>query len=125
MDSEDKTLNSLTRPLYIAKMSRLIYLAADGSLSITNTTQAYTPLGSQSLVSVKYSGMNRCDLTFFHAGLHSYTTGFEFAGTIGSTLLVIIITRYYCYWSLLLVTAVAVVPSSRNGNTTETATRDS
>ncbi|KAF6812404.1 alcohol dehydrogenase, partial [Colletotrichum musicola] len=65
-------------------MSRSIYLAADGSLSITTIPEPYTPSGSQSLVSVKYSGINRCDLNFFHLGLHSYTTGFEFAGIVTS-----------------------------------------
>ncbi|KAF6816584.1 alcohol dehydrogenase [Colletotrichum plurivorum] len=65
-------------------MSRSIYLAADGSLSITTIPKPYTPSGSQSLVSVKYSGINRCDLNFFHLGLHSYPTGFEFAGIVTS-----------------------------------------
>ncbi|WYZ34155.1 hypothetical protein EsH8_I_000431 [Colletotrichum jinshuiense] len=63
-------------------MSRSIYLGADGQLTIKDVTEEYVPQKAQALVSVKYSGVNLCDLNFFHVGLHSYVTGFEFAGLV-------------------------------------------
>ncbi|KAK6206709.1 hypothetical protein QIS74_13197 [Colletotrichum tabaci] len=66
-------------------MSRSIYLGADGKLCIKQVTEARVPQKSQALVSVRYSGVNLCDLNFFHVGLNSYITGFEFAGTVEAT----------------------------------------
>ncbi|KAL0941496.1 alcohol dehydrogenase [Colletotrichum truncatum] len=66
-------------------MTRSIYLSADGQLSVTEKPEDYVPQKSQALISVKYSGANHCDLTFFHFGLNSFTTGFEFAGIVEST----------------------------------------
>ncbi|KAL2883135.1 hypothetical protein SGCOL_001323 [Colletotrichum sp. CLE4] len=63
-------------------MSRSIYLGADGQLTIKQVTEDYTPQKLQALVSIKYSGINPCDLNFFHVGLNSFVTGFEFAGIV-------------------------------------------
>ncbi|KAI5918857.1 chaperonin 10-like protein [Camillea tinctor] len=64
------------------QQSRSIFVRSDGKLSIQEVTESYTPQGSQSLIQVKYSGINPCDLNFFHIGLHSFITGFDFAGTV-------------------------------------------
>ncbi|KAF4875224.1 Trans-enoyl reductase fsdC [Colletotrichum siamense] len=66
-------------------MSRSIYLGADASLTIRDVNEKYEPQGSQALISVKYSGINHCDLNFAHVGLHSYVTGFEFSGVVEAT----------------------------------------
>ncbi|KAK7445566.1 hypothetical protein CaCOL14_002145 [Colletotrichum acutatum] len=63
-------------------MFRSIYLGADGQLTIKQVTEDYTPQKLQALVSIKYSGINPCDLNFFHVGLNSFVTGFEFAGIV-------------------------------------------
>ena len=59
-----------------------IYLNSSGELAVKEVKDSYIPQGSQSLVKVQYSGINQCDLNFFHAGLHSYITGFDLAGTV-------------------------------------------
>ncbi|TQN68083.1 hypothetical protein CSHISOI_07355 [Colletotrichum shisoi] len=64
-------------------MARSIYLGADGKLCIKQVTGAREPQKSQALVSVSHSGVNLCDLNFFHVGPNYYITGFEFASTVG------------------------------------------
>ncbi|GKT82594.1 hypothetical protein CT0861_03728 [Colletotrichum tofieldiae] len=66
-------------------MSRSIYLGANGQLTIKDVIETYIPQRSQALVSVSYSGVNLCDLNFFHVGLNSYITGVEFAGIVMET----------------------------------------
>ncbi|KAF9878691.1 hypothetical protein CkaCkLH20_03591 [Colletotrichum karsti] len=66
-------------------MPRSIDLGADGKLSISEVSEEYQPKNGQALISVKYSGVNHCDLNFFHVGLHSFVTGFEFAGIVEAT----------------------------------------
>ena len=65
--------------------SKSIYLNSNGELSVKEVTETYTPQGSQSLIKVQYSGINQCDLNFFHAGLHSFVTGFDLSGTVVET----------------------------------------
>ncbi|KAI8680824.1 hypothetical protein LRP88_04401 [Fusarium phalaenopsidis] len=62
-----------------------IYLAANGELTVQTVTQTYTPEGSECLIRVKYSGINPCDLNFYHIGLRSFIPGFELSGTIEQT----------------------------------------
>ncbi|KAF2797226.1 NAD(P)-binding protein [Melanomma pulvis-pyrius CBS 109.77] len=65
--------------------SKSIYLGPDGKLDVQEVTETYTPQGSQSLVRVRYSGINPCDFNFFYVGLHSFITGFDFSGTVVET----------------------------------------
>ncbi|KAM5341319.1 hypothetical protein ACJ41O_014350 [Fusarium nematophilum] len=68
-----------------AQPSKSIYLAANGELAVQSVTETYTPNDSECLIRVKYSGINPCDLNFYHMGLNSFVTGFELSGTVEQT----------------------------------------
>ncbi|KAJ4203072.1 hypothetical protein NW759_015271 [Fusarium solani] len=65
--------------------SNSIYLTANGELTVQSVTESYTPEDSECLIRVKYSGVNPCDLNFYHIGLNSFITGFELSGTVEQT----------------------------------------
>ncbi|EXL91514.1 hypothetical protein FOIG_15267 [Fusarium odoratissimum NRRL 54006] len=57
-----------------------IWLGDDGNLSQRRLSETYTPTGSDTLVGVKYSGINPADKKHFLMGLHSFIAGYEFSG---------------------------------------------
>ncbi|KAI8717028.1 Zeta-crystallin [Fusarium sp. LHS14.1] len=57
-----------------------IWLGDDGNLSQRRLSETYTPTGSDTLVAVKYSGINAADKKHFLMGLHSFVAGYEFSG---------------------------------------------
>lgn len=59
-----------------------IYLDANGDLSIRKIDKVYAPTGSQSLIAVKYSGVNAGDLRHFYMGFHSFVAGYDWIGTV-------------------------------------------
>ncbi|RMI95096.1 hypothetical protein BHE90_017343 [Fusarium euwallaceae] len=66
-------------------LSRSIYLGADGQLTAQDVSESYKPTGSESLVQVKYSGINLLDQKGFFFGMHSCITGYEFSGIVHET----------------------------------------
>lgn len=58
----------------------VIWLGHDGDLSQRQLSETYTPTGSDTLVGVKYSGINPADKKHFLMGLHSFVAGYEFSG---------------------------------------------
>ncbi|KAH6981543.1 chaperonin 10-like protein [Ilyonectria sp. MPI-CAGE-AT-0026] len=66
-------------------LSRSIYLGADGQLAVQGVIERYKPTYSQTLVQVKYSGVNLLDQKGFFFGMHSLITGYEFSGIVLET----------------------------------------
>lgn len=69
----------------MANLSRSIYLGADGQLVVQDVSESYKPTNSQTLVQVKYSGVNLLDYKGFFFGMHSFITGYEFSGVVLET----------------------------------------
>ncbi|KAL5603984.1 hypothetical protein FOVSG1_006734 [Fusarium oxysporum f. sp. vasinfectum] len=62
--------------------SAAIWLGDDGKLSATRVPASYTPAGFESLVQVKFSGVNPADQRHFLPGLHSFIAGYEFSSNV-------------------------------------------
>lgn len=64
-----------------------IFAHKDGTLSAETVDTPYTPSGLQSLVRVKYSGINPADIRHIYMGLYdkSSVTGLEWVGTVINT----------------------------------------
>ncbi|KAK0702969.1 chaperonin 10-like protein [Lasiosphaeria miniovina] len=63
---------------------KALYLGANGDIAILDMGPGspYTPQNSQSLVRVRYSGINPGDVRHFWMGMNSFVMGYDFSGTV-------------------------------------------
>ncbi|KXH29419.1 hypothetical protein CSIM01_12807 [Colletotrichum simmondsii] len=59
-----------------------IWLGDDGKLSQRQVFDMYEPAGADTLVHIKYSGINPADMKHYLMGLHSFIAGYEFSGIV-------------------------------------------
>ncbi|KAK1841676.1 putative alcohol dehydrogenase [Colletotrichum chrysophilum] len=65
-----------------APVGSSIWLGEDGKLSRRQVSDTYEPTGADTLVHIKYSGINPADKKHFLIGLHSFIAGYEFSGFV-------------------------------------------
>ncbi|GAM36633.1 hypothetical protein TCE0_018r05868 [Talaromyces pinophilus] len=64
-------------------MNKCIFVDAANELSVREIPEFYRPRGSQSLVKVRYSGINPADLNHTkHLGMNNNVCGYEICGTV-------------------------------------------